>query len=229
MAQRLLLLAPLLLLGFAPDVRSDGGYEALSYERISNILRTKTLSVDFEETDLGEVVAFFHTVTGVNIVVDPLLGRERSAEELKVTLRVDDLPAGDVLDLVLKFKNLGRAYRHGVLLITTPEKSSGKPVLRTYDVRDLTFKIQDFPGPDIELKGSEEGGMAPSFVEPADTTETIDTEMISDLIRSTCGGASWDENPDVRITEVSGVLWIRQTAGVHVEILKLLALLRGLR
>jgi hypothetical protein len=222
----LLLLLPCLLL-FAGKVQSDNS--SLVYQKISSILRSKTISVDFEDMDFKEVIQFLHNVTGINFVVDPVVYSEKDVEDLKVTLRADDLPAGDVLNLILRFKGLGRAYRHGVLLISTKDRSSGKPTLKYYDVRDLTLKIQDFPGPDIELKGSDDGGMGgPAFPEDEGEDNTPTTESISELIRETCGQESWDEG-SCRMTEINGVLLIWQTADVHLEILKLLYMLRGLR
>jgi hypothetical protein len=145
-----------------------------------------------------------------------------------VTLQVEDLPAGDILDLILKFKKLGRAFRHGVLLITTPAKSEGQVLMRVYDVRDLAVPLKDFPGPEIELKGGGETSPAIFTDEPADA-KSMPPESIVEQIKSSTGAGSWDENPKCRITIFKGMLIILQTAKIHHEISALLDNLRQTR
>ncbi len=229
MGRKLLLAAIPLCLVFSGVGSSDEDYSRIQYQKIDSVLKTKKVSVDFEETSLKEAISFVHTITGLNIVIDQNIYKDRDEESLRITLKVDDLSAGDVLDLMLRFKGLGRCMRHGVLFITTHAESSGRPYLKFYDVRDLTLKIQDFPGPDIELKGSGDQ-VGPVFPGGEDEVKNnIDLDEITELIKTTCGENSWDENPGCKLAEVNGVLMIRQTANVHAEILKLISMLRSLR
>ncbi len=229
MGRRIVMAAIPLFMLFSATGISDEDFQKIQYQKIDSTLRSKKISVDFEEATLKEAIGFVHTVTGLNIVIDQAVYKETSEDSLRITFKADDLPAGDILDLMLRFKGLGRCYRHGVLLITTNAESVGKPYLKYYDVRDLTFKIQDFPGPDIELKGSGEG-VGPVFPGNEDPDkETVNLEEITELIRTTCGESSWDENAGCKMSQVNGVLLVKQTAGVHYEIAKLLAMLRGLR
>jgi hypothetical protein len=202
--------------------------DAVRNQRMASILQTKVISVDFKDAKLAEVMKFLATVTGINIVVDPAVFQDTPESDLTVSLQVEDLPAGDILDLICKFKKLGHAFRHGVLLITTPALSEGQVLMRVYDVRDLAVPLKDFPGPEIELKGG--GETSPSFVvDDTQEPKAISAESIVEQLKSTTGAGSWDENPKCRITIFKGMLIILQTAKVHKEIAVLLESLRQTR
>lgn len=200
-----------------------------AYKHIQAVLKTKVISVDFKDAAFKDAIDFLRVTTGINIVVDPDVYQSRAEEDLRVTLKIDELPAGDVLDLMLRFEKLGRSFRHGVLFITIPEKAQGLPFMRIYDVRDLTVPLKDFPGVDIELK-SGDNAMPAMFVEPDfQDAKNYSTEDIVDLLREQTGPDSWDLDPRCRITIFNGVLIVTQTLEVHKEIAKLLAHLRSTR
>ncbi|MHC5037143.1 MAG: hypothetical protein ACYTHM_07505 [Planctomycetota bacterium] len=200
---------------------------AMRYQKMAAILNTKTISVDFKDTPFEDVVKFFRAATGINIVVDQDIYADTPKEECTVTLNVSELPAGDILDLILRFKNFSRAFRYGVLLITTPDKASGKAFMRMYDVRDLTVPLKDFPGVDIELKGDTEN-ITPIFEDVDEEPKNYSTDDIVSLIQENTGTDSWDVG-NCRITIFRGVLIVVQTAKVHREIATLLAHLRATR
>lgn len=198
------------------------------YRNMAATLQNKIMSVDFKEAPFDDVVSFFRASTGLNVVVDPAIFESVPREDFTVTMNVSDLPAGDILDLILRFKNISRAFRYGVLYITTVEKAAGKPFMRMYDVRDLNVPLKDFPGVDIELKSDSAGAMTPVFIEEEEQVKHYATDEIVDLLRESCGEGTWDTD-GCRITIFKGVLIVVQTEGVHVEISKLLAQLRATR
>jgi hypothetical protein len=226
------LLGSLALLALVPAALAQSPKseeEAVRYKRMAATLQTKVMSVDFRDAKLSDVVKFFNTVTGINIVVDPAVYQETPESDLTVTLQVEEIPAGDILDLILKFKKLGRAFQHGVLLITTLAKAEGQVVMRIYDVRDLSVPLKDFPGPDIELKSGGETSPAVFTDDESGEPKCISAESIVDQIKESTGGASWNDNPKCRITIFKGVLIITQSEKVHGEIASLLDQLRQIR
>jgi len=55
----------------------------------------------------------------------------------------------------------------------------------------------------------------------------IDQGMLEDILRSTTGGDTWDENPNAQITMApNGLMIIAQTKKVHAEIERLISMLR---
>ncbi|MHC4598805.1 MAG: hypothetical protein ACYS47_07360 [Planctomycetota bacterium] len=198
------------------------------YNQMAATLRNKVLSVDFKDAAFTDVVQFFRVATGINIVVDRAIYDEVPEEDCTVNLNVNDLPAGEILDLILRFKKISRVFRHGVLLITTQERGAGKPFMRIYDVRDLNVPLKDFPGVDIELKGGDDGSMTPIFEGEEADPKHYSTDEIVELIRENTGVDSWDSD-GCRISIFRGVLIVVQTVKVHKEIVKLLAHLRSTR
>ena len=197
------------------------------YRKMAAVLKNKVISVDFKDATFEEVMKFFRASTGLNVVVDEEIYQGTAKEEFIVNLNVNDLPAGDVLDLILRFKGISRAFRHGVLLITTLDKAAGKPFMRIYDVRDLTVPIKDFPGVDIELKGDSVGPMTEMFTEEEEPKHYTTDDIVT-FIQENAGQDTWDVG-GCRVTIFKGVLIVVQTEKVHVEITRLLAHLRSTR
>jgi len=101
----------------------------------------KKITFDFVERPLQDVVSFLSSLTDTNIFLDPDAARDAP----NVTLRVNEMRAAAALDWVLKLVALRRVDRDGVVFLTRPEAISQKPILRMYDVTDLTIDIKDFP------------------------------------------------------------------------------------
>ncbi|MHC4781306.1 MAG: hypothetical protein ACYTFG_22245 [Planctomycetota bacterium] len=198
------------------------------YAKMAATLKNKVISVDFKDSAFDDVIKFFRAATGINIVVDESIYEDVPREDFTVTLSVNDLQAGNILDLILRFKKVSRTFRHGVLLITTPEKGAGKPFMRMYDVRDLSVPLKDFPGVDIQLKSGDDGASTPIFTDEETEPKHYSPEEIEELIRDQTGEDSWDTD-GCRITLFRGVLVVVQTVKVHKEIAKLLIHLRSTR
>ncbi|MCI0343056.1 MAG: hypothetical protein L0216_18250 [Planctomycetales bacterium] len=190
-------------------------------------LDTMNVSLDFEDAPLKDVLKYLRQVSGLNIVLDPEVAQE--ANEQRVTLQVTDVSLRSAFSLVLEFVNLGMRWKNGVFLVAKGEKLKGEMILRLYDVRDLSMKIQDFPGPRIELKSSSDaaGDSGVIFADQESASPPPTTDEIVETIKTMTGGGAWEGGASV--TVIGGLLLVKQTPEVHAEILKLIALLRATR
>lgn len=180
--------------------------------------------IDFREMSLEDAVDFVSKVGRMNAIVSPALRVQGLDGIPKVTLKLKDVTLRQVAELVAKFSGTKLAVRDGVLLFTTPEEARGEPVLQIYTLSDLTFKLRNFPGPDIRihLKGVEFEPEKESDVEsPFDDPETVIA-----LIKKMTGDGTWEDD-DVSIAGDERRLVVRQYPAVHKEIRRLLAVLRA--
>jgi hypothetical protein len=225
-ALAVLVLAVLVL---APAASTDAQEHPKRLKQMLLILEDRLVNVHFKEKPLAEIVSYFSTLTGVNLVVSPVLLKDREEEELRVTLTLKKLSVASVLRIILDLKGLAAVYRHGVIMITTPKDARGKPRLKIYSIADLTFKIRDFPAPDLMLKphGVEDWGDIGGGEEVQEHS-FADPELIMDLIRDNTGKDTW-EDEGVSLSGNDRYLVVRQYPTVHREIAGLLELLRGFR
>lgn len=75
----------------------------------------KPISLDLQDADLTNVLRLLADVSGVNIVVEPDVSG-------KVTLKVENIPWDQVLDMVLTMNRLGREEVGGVIRIAKEDK-----------------------------------------------------------------------------------------------------------
>lgn len=215
----------LLLLAVAPSARDAELMSVEDREAAPQILRAlkKTrVSVSFQDAALADVVRFFATATGVNVMISPAL-QVKKDELPKITLRLADVTAQTALRALLDLSGLGAVVRHGVLMITTKEDARGQPVLRLYYIADLTLKLRDFAAPELGLRTENRG--VPPPVETAPREVRWDPESLTDLITKNCGAGTW-ERPGITISATPRVLIVRQYADVQREITRLLGELR---
>jgi hypothetical protein len=212
------------------DGRSGGGSNIDTRKaEIVNKLNTMKVSVDFEDRPLDEVVRTLAEISGIDMLVDRTVYEKTSAEELTLTIKLNDIALKSALKLILGQRNLGCMYKDGVLLVVPKEALDANVVLRIYDVRDLMMRIKDFPGPEITLKVSndENAGATTGFtIDDESASPVSDPEFIVNTIRSNTGGASWETNPKASVAIANGLLVVNQTEGVQEEIEKLIGLLR---
>lgn len=194
--------------------------------RAKEKLRVTRITMEFNETPMEDVVSFLRSVSNLNILIDPEVLRERR-EELNVTLAVKDISLENALSLLTKFHGLSRTYRKGgIILLTTREKARGQLSTKVYDIRDLTFIVRDFRGPDIRLK--ENGtGIAPFDMEDdQEPNRVTDSEQLVELIESNVPGGDED---GVKVSVLGGRLVVSHTAAGHKAIVRLLNLMRTAR
>jgi type II secretory pathway component GspD/PulD (secretin) len=195
---------------------------------VLNRLNTMRVSVDFNGSTLEEAIGFLRDFTGLNILVDAEVYKSQSEEQLKVTLKVKDLLLKSVLKLVLSARELSAMYKEGVVLIVPKGKIDKAVTLQLYDVRDLLLKIQDFPGPKVELASPQKGGIplvSGTFILEEPHT-VLTEEFITDMVKQNTGDKSWEENPNASMSLTNGVLVVSQSSRVHQEIKQFINLLR---
>ena len=231
MKRTILCLAVVALLFAVPSAPLRAGEGTSDLRQMLLNLQERKISVDLEEKPLEEVLKFFSQLTGVNLAVSPALRDDRDADDLLVTLRLTEVSVQTALEVIMELKQVAAVYRSGVIFLTTVKDARGKPVLRIYPIGDLTVRIRDFPGPDIQLHPSgsiddpstlfsrEEEGKEHAFADP---------DFIMDLITQNAGEDTW-EDEGVRYSVNDRYLFIRQYPSVHAEIAGVLALLRAYR
>jgi hypothetical protein len=124
---------------------------------------------------------------------------------------------------VLDQVKLKKSYKNGVLYLTTEEKAQESTIIKTYDVRDITVKINDFPAPRIRLKAADDSGGGP-IIEVPDEKPEVDTDDIVELIEDSVK-ADWGGKATVKV--VKGNLIVTAPRNVHKEVATLLAQLRA--
>jgi hypothetical protein len=182
-------------------------------------LETMRVSVDFQDARLSEAVDYLREATGLNFVL-----QAGGAEgEAKVRLKARDLAVKSVLKLMLSGRGLAAAWREGAVVILPESEVQDQTTLRMYDVRAMLVKIQDFPGPRMELvtpgTGPFSAGIVVNLEEPR---PMIEEDFLVTLVRENTGGRSWD-GPKAGISLANGRLVVNQTPAVHREIQDLLA------
>ncbi len=228
MKRAILALAILGTAAAAAAAQEEGGADPRRQE-VVNKINSMRVSVDFANVPIEEALNFLRDFSGLNIVLDAEVHAKLSEDQLKVTLKVKDLLLKSVLKLMLSPRDLSATFKEGVLMIVPREKIDRAVTLQMYDVRDLLLKIQDFPGPRVELVSPQNTAGSPlvgaSFVldEPR---STITEEFITEMVRTCTGDRSWDENSNASVTLANGILIVSQSRRVHEEIRRLIEKLR---
>ncbi|MCG3133492.1 MAG: hypothetical protein HMLKMBBP_00666 [Planctomycetes bacterium] len=192
-------------------------------EALRRLARVKA-SCDFKDVSLAEVAEFVGKVSRQNVIVSPLLAAKGDGATPKVTFRLTAVTMRQVAEVAAKMTGTRLAVRDGVLQFTTPEDARGEPVLRIYDLGDLTHRLRNVPGPDIRLhlasaewKDEEESDVENAF---------SDAEKVVETLKKMTGDGTWDdEKVDIRTFGERRIV-VRQYPEVHKEIVRLLAMLR---
>ncbi len=181
-------------------------------------LQNMRISLEFQDTPLADSIDYFRDMTGLNILVDQSVA---SRGDLPVSIIVKNITARSGLSLLLRPLGLVWIWKEGVLLVTTKENGYERVKLRIYDVRDLLFRIRDFPGVELQLSDTSIGT---TF---SDDDEDGGEELpLEEILQAHTGGNSWDANSKTSILLANGLLVVRQSAAVHLEIRRLLSKLR---
>ena len=198
-------------------------------QEMVNRLGTMRVTVDFNNTPFEEAIAYLRDFSGLNIVVDPEVYQQQSADSIKITLKAKDLLFKSVLKLMLGSHGLSAESRDGVLMIVPKGRLDKAVTLELYDVRDLLVKLQDHPGPKVELTSPGKPGVSNAgiIVTGLEEPQPIMTEeFITTMVKENTGGKSWDENPNASLVLTNGVLAVSQSKRVHEEIKRFIGSLR---
>lgn len=186
----------------------------------------RKVTLDFSGTPLPDVVQFLRETTNVNMVLDKAVVTERGEEELKVDLKVDQLEVESALKLILELKQLGYTIKNGVVFITGKDKIGGTAESRVYNVRDLTLKIQEFTGPELDLTApSGAGGGGTTIGGTTDEDGGVTIDALQTLIQDNIAKGTWEGENTIKTR--NGMLVIRHTPEVHSKVQQLLSDLRS--
>jgi hypothetical protein len=194
-----------------------------SREEVTRRLESMKVTVDFEDVRLSDALDYLREVTGVNLVALPRAMEKEG--EAKIRLKVKELSAKSVLKLLLGSRGLTASYRDGAVVILPREDLQDSTTLRMFDVRALQVKLQDFPGPTVELTGSGSKKPGPVITMLVEPTNPVPDEFLMDMIKANTGAGSWDSNPKAALSLQNGMLVVNQTPSVLREIDALLGLL----
>ncbi|HMO35106.1 MAG TPA: hypothetical protein PKA06_03590, partial [Gemmatales bacterium] len=111
----------------------------------NNSKLSTTISVDFRNRPLEEVVAELRTLSGgLNIVVDqPALQYAGIDPSMPITLPLSNVSVKTVLNAVLNQAQLTYYVKEGIIYVTTKEARANNKVTRTYGVHDLIVPRDD--------------------------------------------------------------------------------------
>ena len=161
--------------------------------RIKNLLATQRVGLFLEDESFDIAVEQLKQLVGINIVVDPAV----DAENIEVSMQVQNLPAVNVLNLLLERAGLSYTFRSNVLYITDKEGAGGQVEFVIYPVGDLLNRIRDFQGPELILRGPNDQssgeptvGFTPESVEDGGS---LDPDALEALIKSSTGEENWEE------------------------------------
>ena len=192
-------------------------------------LAAQKIAVDFQKTSLEDAIAFLRDATDLNFHISSTVAEH--APDATVRIKLRDVSVGTVLKLMLQPHELSAIWRDGSIVILPRGEFKGAKVMRIYDIRAQILKLQDYPGPKVELVDAQ------SIVSSISLGITVDFEpeppipgdMLVELIEMNTGGNSWQDDTDVSIDLANGRLVVTQSPAVHLEIAKLLRQLEQYR
>ena len=192
-------------------------------KEISNQLEQE-ITLDFQDTDLADVVSFLQRVTNANMVLDP---RVAAAAPPPVTLRVERMKLRFVLDFIMRITGLKYTLRNEAIYISNEQGTRGDLFMKIYDVRDLTHAMASFPGPSLEIP--EPGGTGSQLLPPIEPDTTPETGEFMEIIQQVVAPASWSADAGTSVEEYNGAMVVTQSGEVHAQIDELLRALRNQR
>ena len=98
----------------------------------------RNVSVDLSRTPLRSAVGAITSGAGVNVVISPQVFLDRSPEELRVTLKLNDATVETALNWITRLLDLRWSVEYGVVYITLPYDAPRDIQRRVYRVGDLT-------------------------------------------------------------------------------------------
>jgi general secretion pathway protein D len=184
----------------------------------------REVSLQFNEQPLEECIHYLRGLaddgsSAASIIMDPkAFGPGGVDSQTPITLKLSKTRLGLALRWILRMAKLDYAMKDGAIFISTPDRLKGELQQKIYDVRDLTFQIQSFPGPEVGVGGL--GGGNAGVVMNLPTTEIVAAGTLEDMIKRVVRPSSWDG--EASITEKSGKLIVVHQPEVHNQIEQLL-------
>ena len=184
------------------------------------------VTVKFADTPFADTVEYIRRVAGFNVIVSPVLQNKGMEGIRPITMTLTDVTLKQLTELVAQFSATKFKLDAGVLQFTTPEDARGKPVLHIYSIADLTMRLRNFPGPDVNLRAS--GSDFEDEPESDAPNAWSDPQKVVDMIQRLCAEETWTDK-DVSISADENKLIVRQYPEVHRQIAKIIWMLRSAR
>jgi general secretion pathway protein D len=180
------------------DELSGGGREFTPEEQnVFNLLESKLIDLDFEETGFAQVVDYLAAASSINFVIDARAKDDLDA--ITLTVRADRVKVSDALDVIMLqtaadgsivYEVIGNVVR----FIRKEHRKTGM-VLHIHPVADLTMGLVDFIPPQITQVGVDEDSETPLFgghgEEAPQPYGTI--EELMELVQGAVSPATWEE------------------------------------
>jgi type IV pilus assembly protein PilQ len=177
---------------------------------IQSQLDSTTVALNFSDGQtLGDVIRFIRNEAGVNVLLAEGLA------EREVNIELANIPLSAALNIICEQHGLKQVYAYGVLTIAeSSEDISEEMVTRVHDVRDITYQIQDFAGPVLQLRSGNDMAGTTSFDFGGDPQ--IEADEIVDFIQSGVDPDTWVDGTLVEI--FGGQLVVTHTAAMQAKI-----------
>ena len=204
---------------FAGDEKDEAAYRKIEAQLEATTIET----LAYEDADVTEVVRDIAKRARVTIVFDKAALESVDEDDRKITMEMADVKAINALNIIIDQIGLYKTYKNGILYITTEEKSNEATVTKTYDVRDITVVIRDFPAPKLRLKPADDNDNGP-IIDFPNEDKIVETDDIIEMIEDTVT-ADWGDTASVSV--IKGQLIVRAPRNVHKEVADLLDQLRS--
>lgn len=184
------------------------------------------MDVSFEEIDIGEALDFLSSRMGINIVVDP----DVRSSGMTVTVHARHMTMANVLSWLAQQVDSQWGYFNEAVYFGATQESA--TITRIYDVSQVIFVPQDFPGVEMNLRAGisgNGGGGASMFANNGldSDDEGVAPEDLIDLIQETVSPSAWEEYDDWGISVRGTVLMVSATEHTHLLVQDFINALRS--
>lgn len=190
-------------------------------KEILDKLKAMRITIEMQDAPLTEIINYIRDVSGLNFHI---AGVENPQDTRIPTFKVSDIPIDAALKLMLGPRQLGHTVRDGIVLITPLDQLKKAVKLELYDVQDLTYGMQDFPGVDISLA---QDAIGTTIAQGEETRAQFTGEDLATLIKNTIHKNEWEEADGKSIQFSNGLLIVRNSIEVHRAVRKFLSDLRA--
>jgi hypothetical protein len=138
-----------------------------------NAALTKPISTDFKAMPANDAIAFFKEKTAVNFVIDP---KSTPAKWPAITVKQNNVPAGDAMKAALKTVAMDFSVRDGVVFVFDPKKVD-MDMLKSEDML-VAKMLEGRPEMlDFQPQNAPAGEMLKALTEPANIKMSMDAAL----------------------------------------------------
>ncbi len=196
--------------------------EGQSWRKKLNAELDQEITVDFQEMELVDVVAFLQKVSPANLLLDSQVLVKGLPP---ISFNVVNMKLRFVLDFIMRQTGLTYTMRNEAIFISNTEGVRGDIYMKIYDVRDLTHARQNFPGPTLDIPTAGQNGT--QLLPPVEQEKKAETGEFIEIIKKVVAPGSWEGTKGIDIGEYNGSMVVTHTSEVHKQIDELLRSLRN--